>query len=115
MPFSLVLLVIIAMTLFFYKFNQFFNKNIYNKSAFMKHFSLFLKVTLPILFFSLNITAQERYKDEISDSVRVETYTYAFKDGQSLDLDAYFPAFDNQVIKTENKPCEYQTFNFCTE
>jgi para-nitrobenzyl esterase len=63
----------------------------------MKHFSFFLKVTLPILFLSLNISAQERYKDEITDSVRVETYTYAFKDNQSLELDAYFPAFENQT------------------
>jgi acetyl esterase/lipase len=69
----------------------------YHNSTFMKHFLFFLKVTLPILFFSLNISAQERYKDEITDSVRVETYTYAFKDGQSLDLDVYFPAFENQA------------------
>jgi len=33
--------------------------------------------------------------NEITDSVRVETYTYAFKDAQSLDLDLYTPAFDN--------------------
>ena len=63
----------------------------------MKHLLFFLKVSLPILAFSLNISAQERYKDEITDSVRVETYTYAFKDNQSLDLDAYFPAFDDQA------------------
>lgn len=63
----------------------------------MKHFLLILKISLPVLIFSLNTSAQERYKDEITDSVRVETYTYAFKDNQSLDLDAYFPAFDNQA------------------
>ena len=63
----------------------------------MKHFLFFLKVSLPVIIFSFNSSAQERYKEEITDSVRVETYTYAFKDNQSLDLDAYFPAFDNQT------------------
>ena len=63
----------------------------------MKHILNFLKVILPILVFSLNVTAQQRYKDEITDSVRIETFTYAFKDGQSLDMDVYFPAFDNQT------------------
>ena len=55
-----------------------------------------MKVTILFLFFSINTPAQERYKEEITDSVRMETYTYAFKDNQSLDLDVYFPAFDNQ-------------------
>jgi acetyl esterase/lipase len=63
----------------------------------MKYSFFFLKLVLPILFFSLKISAQERYKDEITDSVRVETFTYSFKDGQPLDMDVYFPAFENQV------------------
>ena len=63
----------------------------------MKHSLFILKIILPLLFLSLKITAQERYKDEITDSVRVETFTYAFKDGKSLDMDVYFPAFDNQA------------------
>lgn len=63
----------------------------------MRHSLFFLNVILPLLFFSLKISAQERYKDEITDSVRVETFTYSFKDGQSLDMDVYFPAFDNQA------------------
>lgn len=57
--------------------------------------------TLPVflfLFFLLPISdAQERYKDEITDSVQIESYTYAFKDGKSLDMDVYFPAFDHQA------------------
>jgi poly(3-hydroxybutyrate) depolymerase len=65
----------------------------------MKHTAFILKIILPILFFSLKINAQERYKDEITDSVRIETYTYAFKDGKSLDLDVYSPAFDNQSLR----------------
>lgn len=63
----------------------------------MKHFLFFLKITLPLFFLSLNSIAQERYKDEITDSARVETFTYAFKDGKSLDMDVYFPANDNQT------------------
>ncbi|MBA4410287.1 MAG: alpha/beta hydrolase [Bacteroidota bacterium] len=62
----------------------------------MKHSEFILKLILPFIFLSLKISAQERYKEEITDSVRVETFTYAFKDGKSLDLDVYFPAFDNQ-------------------
>ncbi|HAH22582.1 MAG TPA: carboxylesterase, partial [Prolixibacteraceae bacterium] len=63
----------------------------------MKHSFFFLKVTLPIFLFSLNLLAQERYKEEITDEVKVETYTYSVRDNQSLDLDAYFPASDNQA------------------
>lgn len=48
-----------------------------------------------ISLFNLKINAQERYKDEITDSVKVDTYTYTYKDNQSLDMDVYSPAFDN--------------------
>jgi para-nitrobenzyl esterase len=63
----------------------------------MKHFFFPLNIILLLLFSGLKITAQERYKDEITDSVKVETFTYAFIDGQSLDMDVYSPAFDNQT------------------
>ena len=63
----------------------------------MKHSLFILKVTLILFLFSLNLLAQERYKEEITDSVNMETYTYAFKNNESLDLDAYFPASDNQA------------------
>ena len=62
----------------------------------MKRVILLLSVFLPLCFSSLKSNSQERYKEEITDSARVETYTYAFKDGKSLDMDVYFPAFDNQ-------------------
>ena len=62
----------------------------------MKHILMLLSVFLSLCFLSLKSNSQERYKEEITDSVRVETYTYAFKDGKSLDMDVYFPAFDNQ-------------------
>lgn len=43
------------------------------------------------------LSAQERYKEEISDTIKVETFTYAFKDGQSLNMDVYSPAFDRET------------------
>lgn len=63
----------------------------------MKRSAFFLKVILPLCFLSLNVLAQERYKEEITDSSKVETVTYAFKDGKSLEMDVYSPAFDNQA------------------
>jgi len=62
----------------------------------MKRIATILIVLFSILF-SNRSSGQERYKDEISDSARVETYTYAYKDGKSLDLDVYFPMYDNQT------------------
>ena len=43
-----------------------------------------------IFLFSFS-KGQERYNEAIFDSVRVETYTYANKAGQNLDLDFYAP------------------------
>ncbi|MGE5447340.1 MAG: alpha/beta hydrolase [Bacteroidales bacterium] len=62
----------------------------------MNQFLFSLKITLLLLFVATSIQSQERYKEEITDSVRMDTYTYAFKDNQSLDLDIFTPAFDNQ-------------------
>ncbi len=50
-----------------------------------------------LLLTSASILAQERYKEEITDSIKIETFTYAFKDGQSLDMDVYSPAFDQET------------------
>ena len=63
----------------------------------MKHLIFKLPILILFLFASQKINAQERYKDEITDSIKVETFTYAFKDGNPLDLDVYSPAFDNQT------------------
>lgn len=55
------------------------------------------KITLFILcciFMSLGLEAQERYEAEFFDELRVETYTYATKDGENLDLDIYLPQND---------------------
>lgn len=56
-----------------------------------------LKIIIFLCLASLYSLAQERYKQEITDSARIETYTYAYKDGKSLDLDVYFPMNDNQT------------------
>jgi acetyl esterase/lipase len=60
------------------------------------HTYFFTTLLFAILIFP-SLQAQERYKEEITDSVKVDTYTYALKDGQSLDLDVYSPAFDNET------------------
>src|SRR5665647_2023185 len=62
----------------------------------MKYSLFFLKVTLLLLVLSIQTFAQERYKEEITDSINMETYTYAIRNNESLDLDIYSPAFDNQ-------------------
>ena len=50
-----------------------------------------------ILFCLANVSAGGRYLDVISDSVVVETYTYAEKDNQKLDMDIYMPAVDQET------------------
>jgi acetyl esterase/lipase len=49
-----------------------------------------------ITFFSF---AQERYHESIFDTVMVETFTYASKNGQNLGLDLYVPAFDGDDLR----------------
>lgn len=63
----------------------------------MKNYSILVSLFSLLLITSNAIFAQERYKDEITEMTQVETYTYAVKDGQTLDLDVYTPAFDNQT------------------
>ena len=55
--------------------------------------------TLFSLFFMTGLLAQERYLEEITDSVNVETFTYIQKDGQKLDLDIYTPLYDDETSR----------------
>lgn len=55
----------------------------------MKVVFLIFWVVIPGIIFS-----QERYQEILTDSVEVETYTYAKKDGKNLELDLYLP-FDD--------------------
>lgn len=41
------------------------------------------------------LLAQERYREQVADSVVTDTYTYSEKGGSKLQLDVYQPAFDN--------------------
>ena len=61
----------------------------------MRIFFLF-NCLLFFFFITPDILAQERYKEEITDAVKVETLTYAFKDGQSLNMDVYSPLLDRE-------------------
>ena len=57
----------------------------------MKYFSLFT-ITFFLSFFVAN--SQERYLEEIVDTVDVGTYTYVVKDGEQLNMDIYQPMYD---------------------
>jgi len=65
----------------------------------MKIIKIFIVCTF-ILFTVQNLQAQ-RYQTEIIDSVSVNTYTYATKDGEELKFDLYMPALEfekNKVV-----------------
>lgn len=49
------------------------------------------------LIFFLNTTAQERYNTFLFDEVTTETYTYATKDGENLEMDIYLPRYDTDL------------------
>ncbi|MGQ7870991.1 alpha/beta hydrolase [Sunxiuqinia sp. sy24] len=52
-----------------------------------------------LLFITFTTFAQQRYLEEIADSVQTDTFTYIQKDGQNLKLDVYTPAFDNHYSR----------------
>ena len=54
------------------------------------------KLSLVVLLFILVIIsfAQDRYTADLFDEIRVETATYATKDGENLDMDIYLPQND---------------------
>ena len=61
---------------------------------------LFISFSIFLFCFS-GLRAQEPYLEEVTDSVDIETYTYAEKDGQKLDLDIYLPipgAMENKPV-----------------
>ncbi len=57
-----------------------------------KHWILYL-----LLFISITANAQERYEIEWFEDIRKETFTYATKEGQNLDLDIYLPQGDSEL------------------
>jgi len=60
----------------------------------MKTLTFFL---LFFVFWLFDASAGHRYLDLITDSVVAETYTYAVKNGQRLDLDVYLPVQDQEA------------------
>lgn len=51
-------------------------------------------IFISFLYFTIPSIAQERYIEELTDSIIVETLSYAYKDGDDLYMDIYTPAFD---------------------
>ncbi|MEL7586423.1 MAG: carboxylesterase family protein [Prolixibacteraceae bacterium] len=62
----------------------------------MKKLFFFLVISLGTLSIVLG---NERYRDVIADSVITETYSYAKKNNQQLDLDIYLPAGDQETSR----------------
>lgn len=55
---------------------------------------------LVFIFLSTQLLAQTRYQDPVKDEVLTETFTYASKDGENLDLDVYRPEYDEDFERT---------------
>ncbi len=58
------------------------------------------KIIYLILFVTGTVSsliAQERYQEQITEDVQMETQTYASKDGQDLNLDIYLPQYDKET------------------
>ena len=53
-------------------------------------------ITLLFFLFTINSFSQERYANLLFDEVSMETYTYATKDGENLDLDIYRSVLDSE-------------------
>ena len=51
-------------------------------------------VFICLLILGGNLSAQERYQSDLFDEISVETFTYATKNGENLDLDIYLPQGD---------------------
>ena len=47
----------------------------------------------------LSAFGQVRYQDQQFDEIFKETYTYATKDGENLDLDIYIPSYDSEISR----------------
>ena len=59
-----------------------------------------LVIVCCVILFSFGELHAQRYQTEITDSVSMNTYTYATKDGEELKLDLYLPALEFE----KNKP-----------
>ena len=55
-----------------------------------------LKILVFVLFIANGVIGQERYSEPWFDEINTETYTYATKNGEKLDLDIYLPQNDSE-------------------
>lgn len=58
-------------------------------------------IACAVILFSIGESWAQRYESEITDSVKVNTYKYATKDGEELNFDIYMPALEfekNKVV-----------------
>lgn len=65
----------------------------------MNPFKVILLIALQLWAGCLTGKGQERYREAVFDSVDVQTYTYASKNGKNLDMDIYSPAFDKEQLR----------------
>lgn len=65
----------------------------------MRSTGVIILVFIHLLLFLSASNAQERYHESLFDSVTVETFTYASKNGQNLNMDVYLPAFDQDTAR----------------
>ena len=56
-----------------------------------------LMVLVFVLLFSTSLFSQDRYSEPWFDEINTETYTYATKDGEKLELDIYLPQNDAEL------------------
>ncbi len=59
-----------------------------------KFFDMKYLASFIFILFASSLFSQERYSAFLFDEVNTETYTYATKDGENLDLDIYLPSSD---------------------
>lgn len=65
----------------------------------MIRYSRIFSILLSLGLLAGGLRAQERYLEACFDSVEVQTYTYATKDGRNLDLDLYVPFEDTALAR----------------
>lgn len=56
-------------------------------------------LSLIFILFVFTVFSQERYSNFLFGEINVETYTYATKDGENLDLDIYLPIYDTATSR----------------
>lgn len=45
------------------------------------------------------VFSQERYISSLFENIKIETHAYAFKDGENLEMDIYYPEYDSEFSR----------------